>query len=202
MNAEVLNIGQRRLAIQRALQHYFHGASLDQVVSYWEQEYSEKPAFVLNRFLSEICTTDELKQNRKDMLKQVLYELTVIEKDELMQTHSQLQVLNVSTQYHAYIDFADQVLHAITAQNGDDFFDELKNQLLKDRVLINDSSALYNTTLGMMDRVQPKYYGKAITSLYQVFCDFYGPQRSDQIYAQAKLFIKAKYPEADLHQLL
>lgn len=32
MNAEVLNVGQRRLAIQRALQHYFHGARLDQVV--------------------------------------------------------------------------------------------------------------------------------------------------------------------------
>ena len=79
MNAEVLNLEQRRQAIQRGLQHYFQGPHLEQIVGYWEQEYSGQPAFVLNRFLSEICTTEELKQNRKDMLKQVLHELTILE---------------------------------------------------------------------------------------------------------------------------
>ena len=202
MNVEVLNVGQRRLAIQRALQHYFHGARLDQVVGYWEQEYSAKPAFVLNRFLSEICTTEELKQNRKEMLKQVLYELTIIEKDELLQTNTKAQTVNVSAQYHAYIDFVAEVLHAVLEQDTDDFFDTLKMQLLRDRILLNDSSAMYNTTLAMMDRAQAKDYAKAITSLYQVLCEFYGPQRSDQVFAQARLMIKAKYPEADLHQLL
>jgi hypothetical protein len=54
----------------------------------------------------------------------------------------------------------------------------------------------------LLSYVSSKLYAQAITSLYQVFCDFYGPQRSDQVYAQAKNLIKQKYPEANLQQLL
>lgn len=45
MNAEMLNLEQRRQAIQRGLQHYFQGPHLEQIVGYWEQEYSGQPAF-------------------------------------------------------------------------------------------------------------------------------------------------------------
>lgn len=200
MSAEVLNLEQRKQAIQRGLQQYFHGSHLEQIVGYWEQEYSEQPAFVLNRFLSEICTTEELKQNRKDMLKQVLHELTLVEKGELLQAKKVETVsLNQMAQYQAYQDFTDNVIVQVQASDRKDFLMELAQQLVKDQVLMQAS---LQPGMDLLSRVPSKLYDKAITSLYQVFCDFYGPLRSDQIYAQAKNLVKQKHPEADLHYLL
>jgi len=85
MSSEILNLMQRRQAIERGLQQYFNGTMLERVLAHWEQQYSAKPAFVLNRFLSEICTTEELRHSRKDMLRQVLQALSEMEKQELLQ---------------------------------------------------------------------------------------------------------------------
>lgn len=203
MNAEVLNLEQRRQAIQRGLQHYFQGPHLEQIVGYWEQEYSEQPAFVLNRFLSEICTTEELKQNRKDMLKQVLHELTILEKSQWTQSEdTQAVPLNQTAQYHAYMAFAESVLAYVQLEDQKNFCMELGQQLVRDQILFQESSQKLQKSMDLLSYVSSKFYAKAITSLYQVFCDFYGPQRSDQVYAQAKNLIKQKYPEANLQQLL
>ena len=203
MNAEVLNLEQRRQAIQRGLQHYFQGSHLVQIVGYWEQEYSGQPAFVLNRFLSEICTTEELKQNRKDMLKQVLHELTILEKSEWIESEDTEAVsLNQKAQYQAYIEFGESVLDQVKLEDQKDFYRELAQQLVKDRILFQETSQKLQKSADLLSYVSSKLYAQAITSLYQVFCDFYGPQRSDQVYAQAKNLIKQKYPEANLQQLL
>lgn len=203
MNAEVLNLEQRRQAIQRGLQHYFQGPHLEQIVGYWEQEYSGQPAFVLNRFLSEICTTEELKQNRKDMLKQVLHELTILEKSEWIEFEDTDAVsLNQKAQYQAYIEFGETVLDQVKLEDQKDFYRELAQQLVQDRILFQETSQKLQKSADLLSYVSSKLYAQAITSLYQVFCDFYGPQRSDQVYAQAKNLIKQKYPEANLQQLL
>ncbi|ATO18637.1 hypothetical protein BS636_02650 [Acinetobacter sp. LoGeW2-3] len=203
MNAEVLNLDQRRQAIQRGLQHYFQGNHLEQIVGYWEQEYSEQPAFVLNRFLSEICTTEELKQNRKDMLKQVLHELTILEKSGWAASKDEEAVsLNQMAQYRAYMEFGESVLGQVQLDDQKDFHMELGQQLVCDQILLQETCQKLWKSVDLLSHVSSKNYARAITSLYQVFCDFYGPQRSDQVYAQAKNLIKQKYPEANLQQLL
>lgn len=85
MPNELLTIGQKRTAIERGLSQYLKGIALERVLSYWEQEYGDKPSFVLNRFLSEVCNTDELRFYRKDMLRQVLFEIAEVEKQVLLQ---------------------------------------------------------------------------------------------------------------------
>lgn len=203
MNAEVLNLEQRRQAIQRGLQHYFQEPHLEQIVGYWEQEYSGQSAFVLNRFLSEICTTEELKQNRKDMLKQVLHELTILEKSEWIESEDTEAVsLNQKAQYQAYIEFGESVLDQVKLEDQKDFYRELAQQLVQDRILFQETIQKLQKSADLLSYVSSKLYAQAITSLYQVFCDFYGPQRSDQVYAQAKNLIKQKYPKANLQQLL
>ena len=41
-----------------------------------------------------------------------------------------------------------------------------------------------------------------ITAVYEIFCEFYGPMRADQVYAESKLKIMSLYPVVVLHQLL
>lgn len=55
---------------------------MQRALSYWEREYGHQPSFVLNRFLSEICSNDELRMQRKEMLRQVLYEISILEKQQ------------------------------------------------------------------------------------------------------------------------
>lgn len=203
MDAEVLNVTQRRQAIQRGLAHYFQGTSLEKVIGYWEQEYSEKPAFVLNRFLSDICTTDELKRNRKDMLKDVLHELTNLEKSEILHldVHPDEQVDSFDLKM-AYQDFIVHVLHAVQVSDRDDLFMELRQKLIREGIVEADSVLSMKDSYTMLDRIQTALASQVITALYSVYCDFYGPQKADRVYAQGKNDIKLKYPEIDLHRLL
>ena len=45
-------------------------------------------------------------------------------------------------------------------------------------------------------------YAVMITTLYAIYCSFYGPGKADQLYAQIKHEIKQHYPAVDLSQLL
>ncbi|ANF82495.1 hypothetical protein A3K93_10035 [Acinetobacter sp. NCu2D-2] len=199
---EVLNVAQRRQAIQRGLKHYFQGTALEQVVGYWEQEYSEKPAFVLNRFLSDICTTDELKQSRKDMLKDVLYELTNIEKTEILQLETEVEVQDTHTLKTAYQDFVEAILHSVPSSDREDFFLELRRHVIAKNLLVGERAERIYQSEKLMACIETHSVAQAVTALYTVYCDFYGPQKTDRLYAAHKNEIKFKYPDLDLHQLL
>jgi len=41
-----------------------------------------------------------------------------------------------------------------------------------------------------------------ITASDECYCEFYGPVKTDQVYARVKTNIQAKYPDVKLHQLL
>ena len=135
MNNEILNLTQRRQAIERGLQQYFNGAMLERVLGHWEQQYSAKPAFVLNRFLSEICTTEELRYYRKDMLRQVLHELSEMEKNERMNGAEQKKEAEsvdalVSVELiDAFSQFIGYVLQAIPAKDIADFAEKLDQSI-------------------------------------------------------------------------
>ena len=88
-----LTIEQKRLAIEKGLSQFLPESVLQRALSYWEREYGHQPSFVLNRFLSEICSNDELRMQRKEMLRQVLYEISILEK----QQHLKVKDKKVST---------------------------------------------------------------------------------------------------------
>ena len=91
MPNELLTVMQKKQAIERGLSHYLQGTVLERVLNYWEQEYGDKPSFVLNRFMNDICNTDELRVQRKEMLKQVLCEMSAVEKQVLLDTQPKVQ---------------------------------------------------------------------------------------------------------------
>lgn len=206
MSTEVLNLMQRRQAIERGLQQYFDGTMLERVLGHWEQQYSEKPAFVLNRFLSEICTTEELRYYRKDMLRQVLYELSELEKQELMQgrqikKQERAEEALISGEItDAFSQFLAYILQAVSAKDLDDFEQEIKQHLAGNEVAMHLNERISAPEFAVQQPVSS--YASIITAVYEIFCEFYGPMRADQVYARTRLKIKTQFPEVDLHQLL
>lgn len=202
MPNELLSVIQKKQAIERGLSHYMNGTVLEHVLNYWEQEYGDQPSFVLNRFLSEICNTDELRFYRKEMLKKVLSEMSAIEKQVLLEIKPQPEpeeLISIAIA-DACLALVDAVMLTVTATDLDDFNDEVKKQLqtmglaIETSVKINDAA--------FIDVLPLTLYAQVITSIYECYCEFYGPAKADQVYARAKMEIKSKYPDVDLHQLL
>lgn len=202
MPNELLSVIQKKQAIERGLSHYMNGTVLERVLNYWEQEYGDQPSFVLNRFLSEICNTDELRFYRKEMLKKVLSEMSAIEKQVLLEIKPQPEpeeLISIAIA-DACLALVDAVMLTVTATDLDDFNDEVKKQLqamglaIETSVKINDAA--------FIDVLPLTLYAQVITLIYECYCEFYGPAKADQVYARAKMEIKSKYPDVDLHQLL
>ena len=202
MPNELLSVIQKKQAIERGLSHYMNGTVLERVLNYWEQEYGDQPSFVLNRFLSEICNTDELRFYRKEMLKKVLSEMSAIEKQVLLEIKPQPEpeeLISIAIA-DACLALVDAVMLTVTATDLDDFNDEVKKQLqamglaIETSVKINDAA--------FIDVLPLTLYAQVITIIYECYCEFYGPAKADQVYARAKMQIKTKYPDVDLHQLL
>ena len=202
MPNELLSVIQKKQAIERGLSHYMNGTALERVLNYWEQEYGDQPSFVLNRFLSEICNTDELRFYRKEMLKKVLSEMSAIEKQVLLEIKPQPEpeeLISIAIA-DACLALVDAVMLTVIATDLDDFNDEVKKQLqtmglaIETSVKINDAA--------FIDVLPLTLYAQVITSIYECYCEFYGPAKADQVYARAKMEIKSKYPDVDLHQLL
>ena len=202
MPNELLSVIQKKQAIERGLSHYMNGTVLERVLNYWEQEYGDQPSFVLNRFLSEICNTDELRFYRKEMLKKVLSEMSAVEKQVLLEIKPQPEpeeLISIAIA-DACLALVDAVMLTVIATDLDDFNDEVKKQLqamglaIETSVKINDAA--------FIDVLPLTLYAQVITSIYECYCEFYGPAKADQVYARAKMEIKSKYPDVDLHQLL
>ena len=207
MSSEILNLMQRRQAIERGLQQYFNGTMLDRALAHWEQQYSGKPAFVLNRFLSEICTNDDLRLQRKEMLRQVLHEISVVEKQERLKVKTDKQVMAAETNpetldlFQVFHDFVMGVLKGVSQPDYLDFVAEIQGKMKKNRLLAGYWYIAGSEKQCLM-QMPKEVYAVMITTLYAIYCSFYGPGKADQLYAQIKHEIKQHYPAVDLSQLL
>lgn len=202
MPNELLSVIQKKQAIERGLSHYMNGTALERVLNYWEQEYGDQPSFVLNRFLSEICNTDELRFYRKEMLKKVLSEMSAVEKQVLLEIKPKPEpeeLISIAIA-DACLALVDAVMLTVTATDLDDFNDEVKKQLQTMGLAIE--TAVKINEAAFIDVLPLTLYAQVITSIYECYCEFYGPAKADQVYARAKMEIKSKYPDVDLHQLL
>ncbi|OTG98750.1 MULTISPECIES: hypothetical protein [Acinetobacter] len=202
MPNELLSVIQKKQAIERGLSDYMNATVLERVLNYWEQEYGDQPSFVLNRFLSEICNTDELRFYRKEMLRKVLSEMSAVEKQVLLEIKPKLEpeeLISIDIA-DAFFGLVDAVTLTVTATDLNDFNDEVKQQL-QDMGLAIETSVKINDA-AFIEVLPLTLYAQVITIIYECYCEFYGPAKADQVYARAKMQIKTKYPDVDLHQLL
>ena len=202
MPNELLTVMQKKQAIERGLSHYLQGTVLERVLSYWEQEYGDKPSFVLNRFMNDICNTDELRVHRKEMLKQVLCEMSAVEKQVLLDTQPKVQTeVPISADFaDAFFDLINGVLQTVARADLNDFNAEVKNHVQVMGIAIEKSANLNDAAFA--ECLPLTSYAQVITASYECYCEFYGPSKADQVYARVKMDIKSKYPSVDLHHLL
>ena len=202
-----LSIEQKRRAVEKGLAQFLPDTVLQRVLQYWESEYGHQPSFVLNRFLSEICTNDDLRLQRKEMLRQVLHEISVVEKQERLKVKTDKQVMAAETNpetldlFQVFHDFVMGVLKGVSQPDYLDFVEEIQGKMKKHRLLAGYwyIAGLEKQCLMQMPK---EVYAVMITTLYAIYCSFYGPGKADQLYAQIKHEIKQHYPAVDLSQLL
>lgn len=210
MVVDVLTLDQKKQALAKGLSPFLQGNVLERVLQYWEQHYGNQPSFALNRFLQEICTTDELRLHRKEMLREVLFEIAAVEKQIRLNTQPRVKVCpvpSVKTEKlvsgalsDAFVQFVQQVLRAVGAADRAEFEHAFKQQLQELRLSINPLQHVDEPEF--LEFLPLSNYAKVITALYEIYCDFYGPVKADQIYAQSRLGLKNSFPDVDLHQLL
>lgn len=202
MPNELLTVMQKKQAIERGLSHYLQGTVLERVLNYWEQEYGDKPSFVLNRFMNDICNTDELRLHRKEMLKQVLCEMSAVEKQVLLDSKPKVQTeVPVSADFaDAFFDLLNAVVQTVATADLNDFNAEVKNHVQALGIAIEQSANLNDAVFA--ESLPLTSYARVITASYECYCEFYGPSKADQVYARVKMDIKSKYPSVNLHHLL
>ena len=170
------------------------------------QEYARQPSFVLNRFLSEICTSDEMRLQRKDMLRQVLHEISVVEKQQRLKGKNDKSIV-VPKQEHevdsfqAFYDFVMAILKSVTQKDYLEFVEEIQEKMKKHRLLAEYWYVVGSERASLL-KIAPQNYAVMITMLYSIYCDFYGPIKADQLYAVIKNEIKQRHPDVDLKQFL
>lgn len=205
-----LSLSQKKHAIERGLSPYLEGSILQRAVEYWEVEYGDKPSFVLNRFLSEICTTEALKQRRKEMLRALLEELSNEEKQGFEEVVEQKHPASAFVQnshpfveadlFSALSSFVNAIAQAIEVRHFTDFDAELKVNL-KAQNILGFESLKFNQE-EYLRQLMASEYSHFLTAIYEVYCEYYGPTKADQVYAKAKHMLKMNYPNVNLHQLL
>lgn len=207
MTNETLSILQKREAIERGLSQYFNHQHIQQVLQYWELNYGNLPSFVLNRFIHEICDTEELKAYRKDILKTVLNEMSKIEKQikshavEKKIEQDLVENIEVKTNLsNAFFHFVRAVVVNVPAQDSYDFSQDVKQQLSSKGLRVRADRNLQD--FEFLDVMTASDYPILITVLYENYCIYYGPAKADALYARIKHEVKNEFPEVDLHQLI
>lgn len=201
-----LTIEQKKLAVEKGLAQFMPDIVLQRVLQYWESEYGRQPSFVLNRFLSEICTSDEMRLQRKDMLRQVLHEISVVEKQQRLKGKNDKSIV-VPKQEHevdsfqAFYDFVMAILKSVTQKDYLEFVEEIQEKMKKHRLLAEYWYVVGSERASLL-KIAPPNYAVMITMLYSIYCDFYGPIKADQLYAVIKNEIKQRHPDVDLKQFL
>ncbi|MBP6190316.1 MAG: hypothetical protein KA406_00570 [Acinetobacter sp.] len=201
-----LTIEQKKLAVEKGLAQFMPDIVLQRVLQYWESEYGRQPSFVLNRFLSEICTSDEMRLQRKDMLRQVLHEISVVEKQQRLKGKNDKSIV-VPKQEHevdsfqAFYDFVMAILKSVTRKDYLEFVEEIQEKMKKHRLLAEYWYVVGSERASLL-KIAPQNYAVMITMLYSIYCDFYGPIKADQLYAVIKNEIKQRHPDVDLKQFL
>ena len=203
MAAEFLSLEQKRMAIERGLSQFLSGDILQRVLQYWESHYGNQPSFVLNRFLNEVCSDYNMREQRKDMLRQVLQEIANVEREQRHQGKAKVQNTAVHSDdlSEAFAYFWQQVMLVVDF-NDQAEFDKVILKRIQPYIFVKSLNHLDVYDDELISRIAPKNYAAILTVVYACYCEFYGPTKADQVYARVKNSVKQLYDGVDMHQLL
>ena len=201
--AEILTRQQKRQAIARGLRQYLTAPALERELNYWEDAYGDKPTFVLNRFVNDICSTEHLRELRKEILRHVLYEMAEAEREAQHLPKLNSESMHVNANSHHLADafdlFLKNVLQYVAAKDLADFNAEVQLQLEMEGFRLGSTAA---GSKQLTDFLPMTRYSEFLTVVYQQFCEFYGPARADFVYVRGRELMKNTFPALDISELL
>lgn len=229
MNADAkthLSVAQKRQAVEEGLKPFLPDNYLQDVLEFWELHYSHEPAFVLQRFLNEICTTAALKAQRSQMLQSVLLALSAREREN--QPASKKTKPGKPVLLHTSpLDMAPRFNGNEQAQLLMQCFAALSQRLFRTApAQIDRSLRLY-----LMDTIPKLKMGsdaihalrlwtgtdmeapptslltieemqQVINLIYSALCEYVGPVKADKLLSMAVKFQEENHPEWPIRQLL
>ena len=204
MSTEILNLEQKKQAISRGLSPFIAVAGLERILQYWEDVYGHQPTFVLNRFVNDICVTDDLRQIRKEILRQLLSELAELERQVMMRPKSQQgQTSNqINLQLKAAFEsFLQRVLAQVKTSDRAEFHEEVL-QIAQQELGIMPKGFNDLGHASYLSSISQDHYAPMLTYVYRTYCEFYGPSYADAVYARSKEWIQGEYPTVQLGKLL
>ena len=81
-----------------------------------------------------------------------------------------------------------------------EFEREVKMQLEVVSIVIDRYQALNDRAV--LEALPMTQYAQVLTVCYENYCEFYGPAKADQLYANVKRQVKERYPMVDMHRLI
>lgn len=221
-----LSVVQKRQAVEEGLRPFLPNDYLQDILEFWELHYSHEPAFVLQRFLNEICTTAGLKAQRSQMLQSVLLALSARERENqpaIKKTKLGKPVLRSADS----LNIAPRVTDDQQAQVLMQCFTALSQRLFTTApAQIDRSLRLY-----LMDTIPKLKVGsdcihalrlwtgtdmeapptsvlnieemqQVINLIYSALCEYIGPVKADRQLSMAVKFLEENHPQWPIRQLL
>lgn len=214
-----MDIMQKRAAIESVLSGYFTARQLPHIMGHWEAKYSRQPAYVLQRFLAEICTTDELKMSRSIILQALVKELNRGNTEKNNAHEEQATDLNTMTALNTLTAlqqcFEKFLAILLTTAKGSyaDSYAVLRSRLLSqltEALSLSEQFILsWLTTLEanaaspqLVTTLHDKDLPHVVSLVYSALCDGCGPLEADNIFASAIARCRAAGYQAEIARLI
>ena len=202
MYQENLSLTQKRAAIERGLSTHFANSKMSSVMKHWEENYGAKPSFVLNRFIQDICDTEELKQSRREILKQVIHEISTVEKQIKLELKEETSLTGeLTSEYNeAFYFIVREMMRTISARDRSAFIKKTKQALLDQEIIEPTNYHLHEKEF--LSLIDSKNYGRVLRIFYEHYSILYPQDKVDSVYDKIKHGLKIEFPYLDLKKLI
>lgn len=208
LNDPVLN----RRAVFTGLQTFFSGSDLERIMKLWQQHSeSANGAPSVQRFLAELCRTDDLKARRSDMLRSILQAMRLpashllpdpvaAEKEGTAVQQKQQSGVDRRQQAAAVFSAVMPLLFAVCPRN-------IQHYLIKDFAACLVAGKLPETLFQSLHvwlnhhgelsvpATEPRLLRALLNQAYIILCEHTGPVQADALLAKAIEQLQIKHPE-------
>ena len=203
MQMNVLSTELKRQVIEIGLLSFLHGERLERALSYWEQHYCFEPSYALNRFLNDICQSDDLKPMRRNMLKSLFVEINFVEKIEDVRSNISQVLENRQEERLLQQGVALLVQHFVqqlSSQHSDKFLQEVVTKVEeKTHKMIQYNSFESDEWL---QQVHVAHFPYLVAELERIYGVRYGIERAAQVMEIGKIKAMKHYPSLNIEKLM
>jgi hypothetical protein len=207
-----MNMIHHRRAIYTGMRPFLKDADLKIALEIWQQKYMDKPNSVYTQFLSESCSTKELRSKRSTILSAIFNALNLPEAELLPDPYNaqsnQFEIAFIAQENHTeanivFVQFIQTLLGHLSREQESKVRDYLVEhcetkfnlnlqQMLALKMWLNHAKELFEVSFSTDDKRE------LINLAYIAMCQHIGPVKSDQVLSMS---IKQMEPFAKQHQV-